>query len=87
MRTDGTRYPVGHHAHYHNGGTCHGLPTLEEAADEAVKKSWVGKILEITDQYATGREVKCYSAIVGSFDTHERRGKYVAEVVTIWRRL
>ena len=65
--------------HWHNGSTCHGAETMEACADEAVRRGWIGKVLERTDTYR-GREVKCYSLIAGEFAHWAKYGRYVAQV-------
>ncbi len=66
--------------HWHDGGTCHGFPTLEECVDNALNRGWVGKVLEKEDAYPDGRNVKCYSTISGYFDHHGKFGRYVMEL-------
>lgn len=64
--------------HWHNGSTCHGSPTLEACINYAKKRQWTGKVLEKTDKYRDGTEVKCYSLISDGFEHWGRQGKFVA---------
>lgn len=73
--------------HYHDGSTCHGRPTLEACAEDAMRHCWVGRILEKTDTTTDGKEVRCYSLISGNFDHWGKHGKFVAAVEMSWRRL
>lgn len=78
MREDGSGYP-GSNLHFHNGGTCHGHPTLKACVDSARRHLWFGKVLERTDTYeGSTKKVKCYSLIADYFDFHGKRGRYVA---------
>ena len=77
MRTEGY---TDNDLHFHNGGTCHGSPTLKACATEALRYGEAGKILEITDRNENGTVVKCYSMIVGKYDHWAKRGRFVAEV-------
>jgi len=78
MRTDSPGSP--NHMHWHEGGTCHGTPTLDECVAECVRHGWTGKILERTDAYEGGQEVKCYCLITSSFDHWGRHGVWVGDV-------
>jgi len=70
------------HLHWHNGRTCHGAPSLQACADEAIANQWIGKILEVEDVYQPeGTPVKCYSMITFNFDSWARFGRFVAEIV------
>lgn len=76
------------HLHWHDGTTCHGAPTLEECAAEAIKNGWAGKILMKEDRrlYSDVPQ-KCYSLIASSFEHHARYGKYVAVIELTMRPL
>ncbi len=79
MRTDAEGST--NHMHWHDGSTCHGSPTLDECATEAIRKSWNGRVLERVDVRSNdSTEIKCYSLIAGHFDHHAQYGKFVAEV-------
>lgn len=65
--------------HFHDSSTCHGSPTLQECADEAIRRGWVGKVLEKTDSL-NGVDVKCYSLIAGHFDHWAKHGKFVGDI-------
>lgn len=80
-------YPGATYMHFHDGSTCHGYPTLKQCLDEAVRRQWVGKVLQQIDVLPHGSVVKCYSLIVSSFDHHAKRGKFVAETYVAHRRL
>jgi len=73
-------YGQPNHLHWHDGGTCHGYPTLEQCAQNAVANGWIGKVLEKTDTYRDGTTVKCYSLIASHFDHYAKQGRFVAEV-------
>jgi hypothetical protein len=74
------------HLHWHDGTTCHGFPSAAECIDNAIKHGDTGKVLEKTDT-VSGRAVKCYSLIVGSFDYWAKYGRFVAETFTASRSL
>ena len=76
MRTNGSHLNL----HYHDGGTCHGTPTLKECTDEAVRRGWVGRVLERTDTLGSGKEVRCYSLVCGYYEHYAKQGRFVAEV-------
>jgi len=69
--------------HWHDGTTCHGHPTLDDCTAQAIACQWVGRVLEHVDTYPDGSEVRCYSLVASSFDTHGKRGRYVAEVKVV----
>lgn len=70
--------------HWHDGGTCHGSPTLELCAVYAIENRIVGKILEREDQYEYGGPTaKCYSLVIDHFDHWARQGKFVGETVVV----
>jgi hypothetical protein len=52
-----------------------------------MRRGWTGKILEIVDEMMSGGVVKCYSLVAFNFDSHGRRGQYVAEIGLEMRRL
>lgn len=79
MRTNGSNLSM-NDLHFHNGGTCHGSPTLEACIEYARQRKWVGKILERTDTYEDGTVVKCYSLICGHYDHYAKQGKFVADL-------
>lgn len=67
--------------HWHDGSTCHGHSTLNAAIKLAKQQDWVPcKILCITDKYANGKQVKCYSIVIGNFEHYKKYGKLVAEL-------
>ena len=75
----------GSNLHWHEGGTCHGAPSLQACTDQAIKRGWSGKVLEKTDVLdSTAVEVKCYSLISSSFDHWTQHGRFVAEVRQEW---
>lgn len=79
MRDDCNDYPK-NTLHWHDGGTCHGHPTLEACVANAIMSGWVGKVLERVDTYPDGDVVKCYSLIASNFNHYAKFGKFVVEV-------
>ena len=69
MREDSSSYVKNqHHLHYHDGGTCHGSPTLEFALKSHKKLGEDIDIYEHTDKYSDGKVVKCYVGIRPGYD-------------------
>ena len=90
MRVDSNSEPgKSNHLHWHDGTTCHGAPTLEECATEAIKNGWAGKILMKEDRIFVNSDAteKCYSLIASSFEHHAKYGKYVAVIELTMRLL
>lgn len=82
MREDCRDFPR-NTLHWHDGGTCHGYPTLSACQANAISNCWIGRILEKEDAYRDGTKVKCYSLIASGFDHYAKQGKFVAEVVVV----
>jgi hypothetical protein len=83
MRENSRDYGCHSTLHWHDGGTCHGRPTLEACQQDALARGWIGKILEQTDRFSSGEEVRCYTLITSNFDHYARQGRFVVEIMLV----